>query len=113
MGTVELSGKANEKPEGCLDELVFHAQGEAILLFASCNRKLDELWLNEPFGCSATLPSYLPTLVSLDNYFKIIQIPLPWFFEKQLQRGCLRKTRQSHFEHINTTDFVKRPQFVN
>lgn len=87
MSTVELSGKANEKPEGCLDELAFHAQGEAILLFASCNRKLDELWLNEPFGCSATLPSYLPTLVSLDNYFKIIKIPLPWFFEKQLQRG--------------------------
>ena len=25
MGTGELSGKANEKPEGCLDELAFHA----------------------------------------------------------------------------------------
>ena len=25
MSTVELSGKANEKPEGCLDELAFHA----------------------------------------------------------------------------------------
>ena len=56
MSTVELSGKANEKPEGCLDELAFHAQGEAILLFASL---LDELWLNESFGLQLYLLTYL------------------------------------------------------
>lgn len=88
MGTVELSGKANEKPEGCLDEVAFHAQGEAILLFASCNRKLDELWLNEPFGCSATLPSYLPTLVSLDNYFKLSKSPYHGFLRSSYKEAC-------------------------